>query len=150
MCEEYGFADSTSNLRPSHDAKHVALRFATFHSDRIVAHELYVLLHFQKLIFNLQIYRASSSSAVTPRSSASRTESPSPSSSSARTPAASHGLFSSVASTARVSLRSVALPVGLLLNGVVESMADSNGYVNHEPEQEEGDYDIATPSTGTK
>jgi len=50
-------------------------------------------------------YRASSSFAVTARSSVSRMESPSLSSSSARTPAASPGPSSSADSTARVFLR---------------------------------------------
>lgn len=74
---------------------------------------------------------------ATARSSASSVESPSPFSSSARTPAASHGLFSSVVSTARVSLRSVAPPLGLLLDCVEGQEAESNGDANHETEQEE-------------
>jgi hypothetical protein len=84
----------------------VALRYY-----RIAAHEFRPpISSCQRLTFDFQCYRASCSSVATARSSASPPESPSLFSSSARTPAASHGLFSSVASTARVSLRSVAPP----------------------------------------
>lgn len=136
----YGFADSTSDIRSFHPVKLVALCFVAiyFRSNRCI--RILHLSQLQKLILKFEYYRVSSSSVVTPRSSVSRTESLSHFSSSARTPAALPGLFSSVASTARVFLRSVALPVGLLLNGVVEQKepADSNVFLNHETEQEGG------------
>ena len=65
--------------------------------------------------FFFENYRVSCTSVATARSSASRMESPNPSSSSARTLAGYLGLCSTVASTRRVSLKSVTPNFLLLL-----------------------------------
>lgn len=67
----------------------------------------YFLLEKDRLLISILINRVSCTSVATARSSASRMESPNPSSSSARTLAGYLGLCSTVASTRRVSLKSV-------------------------------------------
>lgn len=45
--EEYGFADSTSDIRPTHAGELVALHFAAIYFDRIAAHNFSICCKFK-------------------------------------------------------------------------------------------------------